>query len=286
MASKVEKLPVKPQAGTVHWLNECIERGKREVFSETVMMTPGLAAELLRRNPGNRILSEKKIARYTRDMLAERWAFNGEGLIVAATGELNNGQHRLSAVIEANRSVPFLIVFGVARETRTTVDQGLARTAAHYLTMDGIDNSKSCAAIAQIVIAMERSNGELTRIDLSHSEIVARVLADPDIRAAARFSATVSRFAKGILSPAQIGACLYLFAEVHPRDADEYMRQVCVGENIKRNDPAFTVRQALGEIKGDRRAARMEAAMRGWVAFRQGRPLKHIKFLQSFPALV
>lgn len=275
-----------PDAGTVAWFNDCVERGRHEVFSETITVTPGLANELLRRNPGNRKLSEKKIGKYARDMVDGQWTLNGETIIIANSGELNNGQHRLSAIIEANRPIPLLMVFGVSRESRTTVDQGMARSAAHYLAMQGFENTKTCASIANIIIAFEQSNGESARGEITHAQIIARVGADTDLVASAHFAAAASKFARGVLAPSQIGACHYLFAEVSRTDADEFMKQVCVGENIKRGQPAFTVRHTLSEMKGERREDRIEAVMRGWVAFRQGRGLNHIKFLKSFPALV
>ena len=275
-----------PDAGTVHWLNECVARGEREVFTEHVTITPGLASELLKRNPGNRLLSERKIANYARDMINGCWVLNGETIIISTTGELNNGQHRLSAIIEANRPVEALLAFGLTRASRLTVDQGMARSAAHYLAMQGVENTKACASIAGILIAIERSSGAFVKADTTHQEVTTRVLNDPAIGRAAHFSATVQRFAKAFLTPSQIGSLYYLFDELSTADADKYMRQVCLGESIKRGDPAFSVRQALGGLKGEQRQVRMEITMRGWVAIRQRRTLKLAKTLGVFPALV
>lgn len=273
-------------AATIHWLNECMARGSREQFVARTVIVPGVAAAILKNNPNNRNLSEKKVAEYARDMLSGRWAFNGEPIIIADTGELNDGQHRLQAVIDSNRPQDFFIVFGMARETRATIDQGLARTAGHYLAMHGVESSKACASIAGLVMAYETTAGRSLRDRRTHAEIVDRVLSDDAIGAAAHFSNTVQRFCKGLLTPAQIGCCHYLFSAIDPIDANEYLTQVCVGERIKRGDPAFAARQALTNIKGEQRIERLEVTFRGWNAYRQRRKLKVAKTYSTLPALV
>ena len=122
MAS-VAKLPTSgnPEPGTVAWLNACIERGKSEVFSVHADINPGIANIMLSNNPHNRHLSERKIEQYARDMIEARWTFNGEPIIFGDTGELNDGQHRLQAVIQANLTQRFFVSFGLPRDSRITV---------------------------------------------------------------------------------------------------------------------------------------------------------------------
>lgn len=284
----VSKIAPKTQVepGTVNWLTQCLERGRKEVFSEVISINPGLADVILSKNANNRNLSEKRVFEYAKDMLNGRWVFNGEPIIIAIDGQLNDGQHRLQAVIESNRSQTMMFVFGVARESRVTVDQGAARTAAHYLAMNGGEYSALSAGIARIVLAYEVTAGAGVKANLTHGEVVARVSADDDIIKAAKFSDGVRKYAKGLLTPSQIGACYYLFSQDHPAEAETYLTQVCVGENIKRGDPAFAVRQALEGLRGELRFERIEICCRGWVAFRQGRKLQLAKTLGSLPALV
>jgi hypothetical protein len=279
-----------PPAGTIHWLNTCLERGKSEVFTERAVLVPGVAGALLSANPNNRNLSEKRVAQYAKDMVEGHWTFNGEPIIVASTGELNDGQHRAQAVIVSNRPQEMLFVFGVTRDSRVTVDQGAARTAGHYLAMDGIKNANVCAGIARIVLAYEESNGTKTRNDASNAEVFERVRRDEDIQRAANYAVSVQKFARGILTASYIGSAFYIFSEIDEKDAKEFLDQVCIGENIKRGDPAFTVRNALAnhDSAGTHNARRnaIEVLFRGWIAFRQGRKLTLAKCLGVLPALV
>lgn len=292
MATVLERITTKPrkfEAGTVHWLNESIERGKREVFTETITVTPGLAAELLRRNPDNRGLKTTKIAHFAADMRAGRWALNGETLKISKDGLLNDGQNRLTALIEANEVLPFLFVFGVERDSRRTLDQGTARSAGDYLQMGGCSYAKNAATTAKYVMAFERSDGRnlVPRKDITNAEVVARVEADEKIIEAAAYAHRHYKSYRHLVSHSMIATAFYLFADICPADAEEYLDQVCLGENIKRGDPAFAVREALARERLYRDEA-LEIIFQGWNRFRSDQPLKLAKSSGSgtFPALV
>jgi hypothetical protein len=274
-------------AGTVHWLNECVERGKREVFTETTIVTSGLAAELLRRNPDNRNIKPIKAQHFASDMIGGRWAFNGEPIIVAKTGELNDGQHRLTALIEANKTLPFLFVFGVDRYSRTTVDQGSARGAGDYLTMDGHAYAKNAATAAKYVMAYERSGGNSLglRSQITNAEVLARVRSDPAITEAAAYAHKFLKTYRHLVAHSIIATAHYLLSEINRKEAEEYLDQVCLGENIKRDDPAFAVRSALASERRYRDAA-LEIIFHGWNRFRSNQTLKLVRVNGSFPALV
>lgn len=291
MATVLERITTKPrkfEAGTVHWFKQCLERGLREPFAEVVTITPGLAEYILNNNPDNRALKPVKQGHYATDMVGGTWALNGENIIVAKDGSLNDGQNRLYSVIEAQTPIETFIAFGVERDTRTTVDQGAARSAGDYLTMLGIPQGNQCAGVARLVIAYERNGGKSIkgRRDITNNEIVRRVLSDDGIIDAARYSHATARYLRGMASPSVIGACLYILRDESRSEADEYIGQVAYGEGIRRGDPAFAVRLALVNHELQDAAVRMEFIFRGWNAYRQSRPLTLAKKLGTFPALV
>lgn len=289
MASNVTKL-VKPQAGTVHWLNESIERGKREVFSETVLMTPGLAAVLLspERNPDNRAIKPYKLGHFISDMVGGRWSFNGQPIILSKEGLLNDGQHRLTALCEANLALPFRMQFGIERETRTTLDQGSARTAGDFLHMGGGTHANQCASIARVLMAYEASGGRHIREagKFTNAQIVGRVTGDSEIAAAAAYALSVNRHTMKFAAPAIIGSAFCILSDINPTDGREYMDKVCVGEGLRLNQPAFTVRETLLKMGKGSRQPKLEVIFHGWNKFRSGGSLKLIRANGNFPALV
>src|SRR6185369_3431611 len=75
-----------------------------------------------------------------------RWTLNGEPIIVSDTGELNDGQHRCRAVIDANTPIDVVLIVGIKRDTRITLDQGKVRTAGDFLSMEGNINANVLGA--------------------------------------------------------------------------------------------------------------------------------------------
>lgn len=277
-----------PNAGTVHWLNQCVERGKTEVFSEVVTVSPGLAAELLRRNDGNRSVRQTKAEQYAIDMREGRWAFNGEPIIISVDGKLNDGQHRLQAVIDANICVVFLLVFGLSRESRETVDQGAARGASDYLGMGGLPNATTAAGIARLVLAYEQAEGQSAESKLiTNASVVERVRADSGISTSAHFAVTTGRGGRNYVAGVVIGFCHYLFTQIDADDANEFLTQVCTGQRLNAGSPALAVRERL-LAEGKSRQPKIAIIFRGWNFYRRRMKVRNTSLPKTlpFPALV
>lgn len=284
------KKTTKPPAGTVQWLNDCIERSKTDgLFSEVVTLTLGLAGELLRRNPDNRHIRKTKVAQFTRDILADRFALNGEAIKITTDGLLNDGQHRATAVIEANKPLVTLFTFGVERETRTTLDQGAARGAGDYLSMDGVQNATTQASITRQLLSYERTGGKSLSdaTYVTNAEVLERVERDPKIAESAHFATVHAKAARHHVAPAIVGLCHYVLTDISAIEAGEYLVQVCTGEGLSRRDPAYAVRDRLLTL-GKSRQQKVHAIFRGWNAYRQGKPLSIVKVMDEsvLPAVI
>lgn len=278
-----------PQAGTVHWLNECVELSRQGIFSEVALLTPGLAEVLLKRNAENRPLRPMKIAQFSRDMAAGKWSLNGEAIIIANDGGMTDGQHRCYGVIDANTPVPVLFTFGPERETRLTLDQGSMRSAGDFLGMEGVPNAVLQAAIARLIIAYHRSGGkDLNAANyITSSEVRERVAIDRGINEAATFGHTNGRYSKRFVAGSAIGFVYYLLADIDQADAADFLEKVCRGEGLKVRDPAHTLRERLlgGRTPRDRKIAAM---LKAWNFHRRGMKvsLGSLNSELPFPALV
>lgn len=272
-AGSVDLLPTINGAGdggrAQRWLEDRIKKSGRKEFAEISLLTPEIAAQLLKRNPKNRTLKQATVERYARDIESDRFAFNGEPIIVSDTGELNDGQHRCHAVIYAQKPIKTLFMFGVPRESRTTVDQGTARTAGDYLGMDGVANSNHLAAIAGKVIEIERF-GKLISVNAdkpTKAEIVERAKADKGI---AESFAFVHRTGAGrVSSYSLLGTAHYLLRKKGGADADTFIDRLIEGVELKARDPIFVAREKL--ISRDKRLnqnERMKTIIMAWNNYR------------------
>jgi hypothetical protein len=150
----------------------------RDAFSGLVPIGNGLragvvaidsafAASILERcNKGNRNLRDRVISRYSRDMGDGNWRVNGEPIIFDVSGNLLNGQHRLSAVVRSDSIIECVVVFGVASDTMASIDQVASRTVGDSLGLLGESNKNVLAGAASSLWQYERgalNDGGATR---------------------------------------------------------------------------------------------------------------------------
>lgn len=134
------------------WLAPRLQRAQYEMWSEIIILVPNLADVLLPGNIDNRRLRAGPLVRL-KEVIARREFvdMNGEALIIANTGEINTGQHRLYAVKETGRHIIVMITFGAERETRMSLDQATPKQTSDALTMihGPIQNNVTVAAISR-----------------------------------------------------------------------------------------------------------------------------------------
>ena len=158
----VEPVSLLPKA-ELSWLAERIERARRQgSFSEPADITPDIARRLLEENDSNRPVKQRLVDRIEHDIRSDQWALNGEAIIISDDGRLNDGQHRLLAIVAAGRTVRSFVTFGVPRDSRLTVDLGDQRTTTNLLSILSISNPGPAAIVAKNVFAFER--------DISHAQ--------------------------------------------------------------------------------------------------------------------
>lgn len=73
------------------------------------IITPAMARRLLEKNINNRPLQPAAVERYMRDIAAGNWQLTHQCIAVDIDGNLVDGQHRLTAIVRCNISLPFFI---------------------------------------------------------------------------------------------------------------------------------------------------------------------------------
>ena len=74
------------------------------ITTKVEKITPELAREYLKKNTDNyRKLARGTVRNYAEDIKNGRWELNGETIVFAESGVLQDGQHRLAAIIQANK---------------------------------------------------------------------------------------------------------------------------------------------------------------------------------------
>lgn len=206
-----------------------LRRAANEVFTVTTTVTPELAERLLSRNTNNRTVREVGAARsvdaYARAMLRGEWQLNGESIIISRDGLLNDGQHRLHAVIKSGVGVPMQITFGVDRESRHTVDQGAARSPGDILTMAGEKQANQLAHAIQFIWSYD--SHKVFAYRPSTDQLLTTLEANPGLRDAVRAVAAFGvefRASRGYIAGAH-----YVCRRVDARLADDFLQKATTG---------------------------------------------------------
>lgn len=260
---------------------ENVELARKEPFTIKMEVTPDIAAEMLARNADNRQLRTIKVSQLVSDITSGRFAFNGETIIISRDGELNDGQHRLAAIVQAGLPVVTNVTFGVERDTRMTVDSGAARTAGCVLGVQGVVQANIHAAAARLILTYERSSGKHlgSHARVSASAVIDRSLSDERVGVATKAAADVPNH----VAPAAKSVMAFWHYLAGDKKANlHFWEAVAYGEGISRGDTAYLVRSRLMRDRITNAAA-TEIYLRGLAAYLRGDAIGHIRVLGDFP---
>jgi hypothetical protein len=116
------------------------------IRTERLMVTPEYAGSLLAKNTKNRTVIKLHLRKIEEALRRGEWVFNGEPVIVSASGRVLDGQHRLMACLNTGIAFDTNVVFGVDESVFDTIDQGSSRTIGNVLDVDGEENYNHIAA--------------------------------------------------------------------------------------------------------------------------------------------
>jgi len=257
------------------------------VHTQTELITPQRAVDLLATSIGNRNIRRIMVNRFAEDMATGKWVLNGEPIIVSNTGRLLEGHHRLNACIQANTSFSSLVCYGIPDAAFGTINTGGVRTPGDIFQIAGIANSNNVSAVVTRVLQYEHSVGRSgvnhfnVPFALTKNNLLDRYYTDTEgFDEAVRLSQVLYNALKGVL-PSPAGAMHYLFNSVDSVAAHEFMEMLTTGANLSVNHPVLVLRNIWQSRKAVKRAANTEEMMvitcHAWNAFRQGRSVKFLR---------
>jgi hypothetical protein len=255
-----------------------------EFHIQQVGMTLALAKKLLGQNAeNNRNIRPGKVEQYVRDMLAGHWPITGETIKVDTNGVLIDGQHRLSAVIAADRvrpgiEVPMLVAYNVDPAVMPVLDTGIPRGLHDLVGMAyQAKQSHLVAAVVRRILQWEQGNylGASGRVGgvPTHTECMIRLEKDVEgfMAAAARGrDVQQARLAPGAPS----GTAFYVFRQIDAEKAHAFFDHLISGENL--SGSILTLRNRLIGAKRLKAHEYMALYIRTWNAWREGRVLGQV----------
>lgn len=246
--------------------------------ASVVDVTPKLAESWLGKNKRNRNLRPRVVDAYVRDMLAGHWQLTGEAVKFDTDGNLIDGQHRLSAVVDAGITVPMFVVEGVESRAQDVLDTGSRRTTADSLKLDGYRNTTVLAATARL--AMKHRDGGMSKGTKSlriytTSDVREFIDDNPDLTSAVDELQNLKGRIDLTLSTACF--CGWLLARVDADDASKFWTSLANNATDGAGDPRNALLRRLSNARRTNEHLSVETqvalVLRAWNAWRRGQQL-------------
>jgi hypothetical protein len=197
----------------------------------------------------NRTVRKAAVTQYASDMAAGLWRQTGQGIIFDIEGRLMDGQHRLQAIIQSNRTVKMTVVRGVSPSAMPMIDVGLKRTVGDSLGIAGVTNAAQVAAVARLALGYDmESFAKWTLRDLSSPQVNAYAnehLAGLE-HAVLRAAQLRSYFP---VSQSVLGAAIFIFNRIDPEACETFLTGVSNMQASYEGDPRIALIRRLQSIR-------------------------------------
>lgn len=262
---------------------------------EMVLVTPDQAIAWLENTKfNNRKVSEIVVKKIENDIRNNRWKFDGSPLRFDQEGSLVDGQHRLWAVVRAQRSVLCLVVRNLEEHALNVIDTGKSRTFGDILHFNGYVNSNALASAARLSIMWRQCNGDLRefatfkgKMTCSSTEVVEETENNKALVDSLQYLVSF-KFTKKFMGLGAAALCHFLFARIDKLQADEFFYLLEKGTDLPDGNAALALRNSLTlrdhivsrTVKSSRHRNSYLIAIiiKAWNAFREERFVKRLTY--------
>lgn len=254
-----------------------------QLTAEVCQVTPQVAAHWLSTNKKNRRVSLSRVNRYAKAIREGEWRI-AQPIMFNCDGSLIDGQHRLRAVMTANRPVEFLVLKGFdPEETFAKIDEVQPRRLAHWLEMRGEAEPET---LAKLITMANRDEAGLIPVGAGHGFIqtpqegLEFLERHPELRVSVKAPGTFTTLTPHSL----LCFCHWKFSRKDKSLAQQFLIDLVTGE-FNDGDPVSLLRERL---KSNRHAkaklTRVELLAlfyKAWNAERRGEPIRQLKWTSA-----
>lgn len=251
-------------------------------------ITPAEAQNMIDRSKRpNRPIRASKVKSYALKMKTGRWnPYNSQAISIDYNGDIVNGHHRLRACILAG--VPFTTMFmeGVPPDAFAEEDQGVLRSAGHFLAIKGEKDATALAAGARVLYMWEtgnwrHANVRMRTIPVDNDMLVDEIERRPILRKAAAY---VNKHQKRLYHmPTGMIVGMWALTHGHPLH-DQFWSELIEGVNVDVDSPVRLFRDRIAALEygsGKLKRTHMLANLtKAWNAYATGRQLSSLRWLE------
>lgn len=254
--------------------------------------TPNKAQKVLNTlNDKNRKVSPSKVNTYTLAMKAGEWRETLVPLIFDRNGELQDGQHRLRAIVTSECTIRFLTARGADPEDFAVIDRGLPRRAAQFLGPNGDKKVAAWKKVRGLTGTATPGSGMIEK-----SSDILLTLKDEQ-----KWDAIFEKYMSEVhatsrRSKVPMTPLLAVVALAHKNGTNQhkiggFLEGIRTGVGLAANDPRLLI---MNQWRGSNRSLTVDESralmyvVKAWNAYAKGKTMKQLKYSKGelFPKVL
>lgn len=193
-------------------------------YTTNFLITPAVARTwLAERNTHNRHVKGSAVTQYAAAMKSGQWYTTGDPIKFSRDGVLLDGQNRLAAIVASDSAQRADIRTGLETESQRAMDQGVPRTVADMLGMEGVPNRSAASGGAIIALRMAADDLGPMRQRFRTPEVMKWLQDHPEFSEFAKHAA--GHWKKYDIGPGTLAYMMWRLHEVDAGAADEFFRR-------------------------------------------------------------
>lgn len=208
--------------------------------TEIEEITPDIARELLKKNYDNRQIRHRAVEDFVKAIKRSDWKLTHQGIAIARSGRLIDGQHRLLAIIESGVAVRMNVSRDVEDDTFDSIDIGKTRGTADriHLLDDAGENVTACSLIHKYLRFAVYKNNDIRPLSEFEKTF-------DEMRHAITLVAGAFRRKIRYLTRTDIGAALVVYINHDPVRGEQFLDAYLMCENLRRDSPVLRLRETV-----------------------------------------
>ena len=244
---------------------------------------PEGAAAYLRTSVGNRKINQRRVVRLAAAMCAHTYFATGETVIIDRLGRLQQGHHRMHAIILSGEHVTLLIVRDVDPAARPYQDSGASWSLKDHLSARDEPNARALASVVTWHWRYEHKDLEWRQLSPSSAELLDWYDERPELKQAFRATDSVRRQVR--LSQASLGGFYPVAMALSAEDAEFFYDKVGSGAELGEGHPILALRR-WAELRSRRSQSREQTdaghlaaiLIKAWNYYRDGDTINNLRW--------
>jgi len=223
------------------------------------------AEEYLAANRGNRNIVQAHVAAMARDISNGRWMFNAQPICFSRSGRLLNGQHRLSAVLEAGQPIEVLVMRDLPEEAFETYDKQAKKAPVVDEMFDDFGDKALVSATAVLLWRREMKPPGQPNATPTAAEIREVIQSHPDLMRLRGFARKLVRYGRA----SALVYAAYKVLRDEPRLGNVFLDRLETAANLPPGHIIIRLRDRLIDLRKADQNSQIDEILAAWEKFKR-----------------